>query len=224
MIKTREIPADHVAKSTWGYKNGNVIFVFRNTIPWRECEICPLITNFDACYDEVFDYDYIDTTSKLTVTHDLQGVIQEAYLNGVVSERCLQRSKEDEEISMYMRIPNMTVAKFKVSTILKEDIEAAKYKPQPISPIKINDINFTSADLHCLSRKLHEYVRIVHFEEPLDEAAHSGCYMCPYNRSDCRHIVAPEKLAQLTGTYLSIFEGKDGKMAGLPEGYKIPKD
>lgn len=99
-----------------------------------------------------------------------------------------------------------------------------KYEARPIEPVIINGIKFTQADFVCLARKMQEYMRITSFGEPVDEVYMSGCCNCPYAKEDCANIVAVSKVAQLTGTYFSVWEGKDGKMCGLPDEYKKPKE
>lgn len=103
-----------------------------------------------------------------------------------------------------------------------------QYEVRPIEPVKINGITFTQADFVCLARKLQEYMRITHFGEPMEEAFLSGCCNCPYGgktgSNECAHITAMMDLGRLTGTYFSLWEGKNGGMDGLPDEYKKPKE
>ena len=102
------------------------------------------------------------------------------------------------------------------------------YEVQPIAPVTINGITFTQADFVCLARKLQEYVRIVHFGEPIKDAFLASCCNCPYairgEKNECAHLTAIMQLTKLTGTYFSFWEGKDGGMSGLPDEYKKPKE
>jgi len=101
-----------------------------------------------------------------------------------------------------------------------------QYEAAHFNPVIINGIEFTQADFVCLARKAQEYVRITGFEEPVNDVFHAGCYSCPYGggNDSCANIIAMEKLTKLTGTYFSLWEGKDGGMSGLPDEYKKPKD
>ena len=99
-----------------------------------------------------------------------------------------------------------------------------QYEVRPIEPVGINGIEFTQDDFYCLARKTQEYMHITSFEELVDEAFMSGCRSCPYMKGNCANMVATSKIAQLTGTYFSMWEGKNGSMSGLPDEYKKLND
>jgi hypothetical protein len=84
-----------------------------------------------------------------------------------------------------------------------------------IDPVTINGITLTEGDLNCIARKAQEYMRITHFNEPVEEVFFSTCRTCPHNKgAECHHIDAIEKVAKLTGVQISLWGDKHGRMMG----------